>query len=157
MWEFADSLLERSGVVAGLLFLAIVTMAGVVGVLWRKTEKLHAQAMAAIATASDNIRGHADATAQLLKTHAEEMRRLSDLRIEELKTVAATHASATQAMAAENAKQVLTLSQRIDELQERRVREAGELTERVMDHIRNIDRFASKLEATIDVLRGGRR
>jgi hypothetical protein len=152
VWDFAGRVLDSSGAVAALLFVAICTMAAVVGVLWRKTEKLHDQAMQAIAAATTSIQGHADTTTSLLKSHADDMRRLSEQRVDELKALAATHAAAVATMATDQSKQLTTLASRIDELQERRIREAADLTERVLVHIKNIDRFAAQLEATVDVV-----
>lgn len=61
-------------------------------------------------------------------------------------------ASELKALAEDHARQLTALGNRIDELQERRVRETGTMTERVMDHIKHIDQFAAKLEATIDLI-----
>ncbi len=62
------------------------------------------------------------------------------------------HSVEKRAQAEEFTAQLMTLTSRIDELQERRVSETRSATEKVIGYVGHIDAFANKLEATIDVL-----
>lgn len=123
MWGFLKEILEQAGFVAALFTLVLLAAGGAVVVLYRRNQKLNEQLEEAAKDAAKK---------------AEEKDR--------------AHADELKAVADEHARQLTKLSKRIDELQERRVREAGDLTERVMTHIKHIDQFAAKIDATIDVI-----
>lgn len=123
MWEFLSNVLERAGFVATVFALVMLGCGAAVAALWKQNQKLHEQIQRVLADSAKK---------------AEE--------------ASQRHASELKALADDHSKQLAQFAKRVDDLQERRVKEASTLTERVMEHIKHIDQFAAKLEATIDVV-----
>lgn len=99
--------------------------------LWKKTHTLHDRIVELQAAAEKSKREAAEAYAEALRAGAEK----GTARLEEL-------------------------ARRVDDLQERRVKEAREVTEKVVKHIGHIDATVDKLGTAVDVLidmSGGRR
>jgi uncharacterized protein HemX len=130
MWEFLGNMLEQGGVVATLFTLVVLGCSAAIVALWKQNQKLMVAS-----------RSHAQALQKAAETYAKQVHELHDKFSMEKKL-----------QRDESAVQLVSLAKRIDELQERRIHEASDLTERVMSHIGHIDRFVGKLEATIDAL-----
>lgn len=124
------SVLEKGGVVAALFFLLTIAFGFAVRALWNENQSLHRQ----------------------LQEQADDKKKMAEEYAQSLRTQAEKHTREWRAQADEFAEQLMTLTTRIDELQERRVSEMRAFTEKVVNYIGHIDNFANKLEATIDVL-----
>lgn len=123
MWQFLSDVLEKGGVVAALFFLLAIGFGVTVRVLWQQNQALHRQLH------------------EQSETHAALIRSMSSGYVAERKM-----------QSDECTAQLMSLTNRIDELQEQRVDEAREVTIKMMTYISNVDRFVTKLETAIDVL-----
>lgn len=154
MWDAFNNVLEKGGVVAALFFVVIIAAGIAIRALWKANsdDKKEFQKKIDELTAS-----HAKQIADLTKAHKESIALLSD-----------KHAESNNAMSDEIGAQIAAvvkkneeLQSKLDGLQERRVSETRDNTERVMSYIKHMDGFVMKLEAAIDVLlkasRGGGR
>lgn len=130
MWEFMSGVLEKGGVVAALFFLVTIGFGFAVRALWNKNQILHKQ-----------LKTQADASRETAVTHAVQLREM-----------ASQHAIDRKSQSDEYARQLLFQANKVNDLQERRVEETRTVTEKVITYIGNIEKFANKLEATIDVL-----
>lgn len=123
MWEFLSQVLEKGGVVAALFFLLVIGFALAIRVLWKQNQALSA------------------------KLHKQ-----SEAHAELIRSMASIHAQKAKEQTDECSVQLLSLSKRIDSLQEQRVDETRDVTIKMMTYISNVDRFVSKLETAVDVL-----
>lgn len=123
MWDFVNAILEKGGVAAALLALVIIGCGIAIRQLWKQNQELQAQLV---------TQG-----AQYTK------------RIEEL---AAQHVTDRKQQSNEFAARLTTSAERVDELQERRIKEARDVTERVMSYMSHFDQFAAKLETLIEMI-----
>jgi len=123
VWEFLTKVLDKGGVVAALFFLLVIGFGIAVRVLWKQNQELQR------------------------KLHTQ-----SEAHAELIRSVAETHAVERKVQTDECSTQLMTLSSRIDQLQEQRVDETRDVTIKMMTYISNVDRFVSKLETAIDVL-----
>lgn len=98
MWDFVNAILEKGGVAAALLALVIIGCGIAIRQLWKQNQELQAQLV---------TQG-----AQYTK------------RIEEL---AAQHVTDRKQQSNEFAARLTTSAERVDELQERRIKEAREI------------------------------
>lgn len=140
-WDFLSDMLEKGGVVATLFFVLIIAFGLTVRVLWNKNQELHKQ-----------LKSQADSAKKMAMAHAVQLREMSDQHVGHLKGLTTQHAADRKSQSDEYARQLLLQANRINELQDRRVEETRVWTEKVITYIGNIDKFANKLEATIDVL-----
>lgn len=141
MWDAFNNVLEKGGVVAALFFVVIASSGLAVRALWLSNEKQR-------------------------KEFAEKLDELTEAHQQAIDAVSDEHRKSTLALADELGKQIAAvvgknheLQSKLDSIQERRVVETKDSTERVMAYIKHIDAFVLKLEAAIDVLlrasRGG--
>ena len=146
-------MLEKAGVVAGLFFIVLVAAGLAVRALWKANveERKEFHKKLDELTAS-----HAKQIADLTKSHKEAVTLISDKHVASNNSMADEIGTQISAVVKKNDE----LQGKLDSLQERRVSETRDNTERVMSYIKHIDGFVMKLEAAIDVLlkasRGGR-
>lgn len=161
MWAFLGEVLQQFGL-AAVVMIAVIGGAGfAIYHQWKQNNALH------------------EARKKDAEEYAKEIAKLNELRVKEadehaLKIasiaaaheqakahLAAAHADRLKAMADDAREQLVRFSGRIDSLQELRVTDTRDTSEKVMEYMTHFDRFAAKLEATIDVLlsvsRGGQR
>lgn len=123
MWSFLAEVLKQGGVVALLFTVMAVGFVLTVRVLWRQNQGLHAKLQE-----KDNQR--ATEITNLVQKHSDNIREQQE----------------------ECAEQLQRMASRIDDLQERRVTEAQEVTEKVVTYVGHIDQAVDKMESAIDVL-----
>jgi len=130
------SVAREHGIAIALSVAVIVGFAFAIYRLWKTNQELST-------TLQMQSELHASKIEELSKTHADAIRDTLRSHTEEIKALADQHTQEKRAM-----------GQRIDQLQEIRVTESRERTEKVMAYIQHIDQFVAKLEATIDILMG---
>lgn len=129
MWEFLLELLKKHGAVAVAFVVLIVAFGVAVRVLWKANKALQEQ------------------------LNAEKQSHL-----EEVKAIVHEHAEQREQQQQECQARLKALSERLDELQERRVTEAQEVTEKVVNYIGNIDQAVAQMEQAIEfVIQAGRK
>lgn len=134
MWEAFNNVLEKGGVVAALFFVVLISFGFAVRALWNSNEKQRkdfAEQIQALKSSCD----------QSLNKISEENQKAVGLLAEELGKQLAAVVSKNE-----------ELHDKVDSIQERRVTETKDNTERMMSYIRHTDAFVLKLEAAIDVL-----
>lgn len=138
---------REHGLAAVISLLVIFAFGFAIRTLWNKNQELHNRLLAQETSAKE-----------LTDDHAVQLREMSDEHLDQLNVLAEQHAADRKNQADEYTRQLLAMSNRMNDLQERRVEETRKVTEKVITYIGHIDRFANKLEATIDILiRAGER
>lgn len=123
MWTFLSEVLKQGGLVALLFTVFAIGFVVTIRVLWKQNQDLHTKLQS-----KDNQR--ANEITALVQQHSENLREQQE----------------------ECAEQLQRMASRIDDLQERRVTEAQEVTEKVVNYIGHIDQAVDKMESAIDVL-----
>lgn len=123
MWDFLTKLLDHAGFIA-LFYSVSMTAAGLaIRAMWVHNQKLH-----------DQLTDAAEAKDAAVRKVVEDY-------VARVSLIEAAHAA-----------RVDGLHQRIDGLQEKRVSETRETTEKVVGHIGHIDATMDKLGTAVDVL-----
>lgn len=123
MWSFLSDVLKEGGLVALLFTVVMVGFVVTIRILWKQNQDLHAKLQIKDEYHASEVKG-------LVKEHVERSRKQQE----------------------ECAGQVQQLAERIDQLQERRVTEAQEVTEKTLNYIGHIDQAVDKMESAIDIL-----
>lgn len=123
MWNFLSEVLKQGGLVALLFTVLAIGFVLTIRVLWKQNQDLHVKLQS-----KDDQR--ASEITALVQRHSEQIREQQE----------------------ECAEQLQRMASRIDDLQERRVTEAQEVTEKVVTYIGHIDQAVDKMESAIDVL-----
>lgn len=123
MWDFLTKLLDHSGTIAVFYSVSMGAAGLAIRAMWNHNQKLHSQ-LSDANTAKD----------------------------EAVKKATEDYAARVALIEVSHGVRVDTLHKRIDELQEKRVRETRETTEKVVGHIGHIDATMDKLGTAVDVL-----
>lgn len=128
MWEFLRDMLEKGGVAATVLALVVIGCGIAIRHLWRENQALQAQ-----------------------------IRTITEQYAQQTRTLAETYVTERKQQSHDFAARLVAHSERVDDLQERRIKEARDLTERAMSYMQHFDQFAAKLETLIEMIVSERR
>jgi uncharacterized protein len=134
MWEVFNNFLEKAGVVASLFLLALAASGLAVRALWQSNERQRKEFLDQI----DSLKASYEKS---IKTLSDENQRAVDSLADEL-------AEQISFVVRKNE----DLHDKVDAIQEKRVLETRDNTQRMMAYISHMDAFVLKLDAAIDVL-----
>lgn len=123
MWDFVNAILEKGGVAAALLALVIIGCGVAIRQLWKENQTLQMQ-----------------------------LRTQTDQHLNKMQELTAQYVSERKQQSSDFAVRLTANAERVDELQERRIKEARDVTERVMSYMSHFDQFAAKLETLIEMI-----
>lgn len=134
VWDFLKATLEHGGTTATLYFLTLIAGGLGLRVMWKRNQEL-----------TDQMVGHAKEL-EVAKAAA------SEEYAARLANVEQANAARLVELEQAHADEVRRLASRVDELQEQRVTDTREVTEKVVAHIGHIDTTVEKLGTAVDVL-----